>query len=189
MLLQNGYNKKYSPSRNTTVNISLKILDINEIHELGMKFKVKLKATMEWFDPRITFRNLAGSSNENILDLDEIGQIWIPQLLILNSIEEKKQLPYIAQGHELDFIVKIERMSNPQRNPLEEIDEDYIYPGEENLIIMTNYIDVMLHCKFNLTLYPFDIQKCPIRLFVPNHKYFIQFGLHWQKGEINSSNK
>ena len=35
---------------------------------------------------------------------------------------------------ELNFIIKIERLSNPQRNPLEEIDEDYIYPGKENRI-------------------------------------------------------
>ena len=77
----------------------MKIQDINEIHELGMFFKVNFKINMEWFDPRITFRNLAESSNQNQLDLDEIGQIWIPQLLILNSNEEKKQLPYIAQGH------------------------------------------------------------------------------------------
>ena len=160
-----------------------------EIHELGMQFKVKLKVKMEWFDPRITFRNLAESSHENLLDLDEIGQIWTPQLLILNSNEEKKQLPYIAEGHELDFIVKIERMSNPQGNPLEEIDEDYIYPGEENLIIMSNYITVMLRCKFNLTLYPFDIQKCPIQLYVPKQFQTFQFGLQWQKGEINSSNR
>ena len=151
-----------------------------------MKFQVLMKVKMEWFDPRITFRNLAESSNQNQLDLDEIGQIWIPQLLILNSNEEKKQLPYIAQGHELNFIIKIERLSNPQGNPLEEIDEDYIYPGEENLIIMTNYITVVLRCKFNLTMYPFDIQKCPIQLAVADYQYLNQFGLQWEKGEINS---
>ena len=164
----------------------MKIQDINEIHELGMFFKVKFKVRMEWFDPRITFRNLEKSSNENLLDLDEVGQIWIPQLLILNSNEEKKQLPYIAQGHELNFIIKIERLSNPQGNPLEEIDEDYIYPGKENRIIMINYITVILQCKFNLTLYPFDIQKCPIQLAVAEYQYLNQFGLQWQKGEINS---
>ena len=103
----------------------MKIQDINEIHELGMFFKVKFKVRMEWFDPRITFRNLEKSSNENLLDLDEVGQIWIPQLLILNSNEEKRQLPFIAQGNELDFSVKIGRLGKPQGNPLEEIDEDY----------------------------------------------------------------
>ena len=165
----------------------MKIQDINEINELGMNFKVKFKVNMEWFDPRITFRNLEKSSNENLLDLDEVGQIWIPQLLILNSNEEKRQLPFIAQGNELDFSVKIGRLGKPQGNPLEEIDEDYIYPGEENPIILTNYITVMLKCKYDLTLYPFDVQKCPIQLMVLDHQYLFQFALQWQQGEINSS--
>ena len=92
-------------------------------------------------------------------------------------------------GNLLDFIIKIERLSNPQGNPLEEIDEDYIYPGKENRIIMINYITVILQCKFNLTLYPFDIQKCPIQLAVAEYQYLNQFGLQWHKGEINSQNR
>ena len=46
--------------------------------------------------------------------------------------------------------------------------------GKENRIIMINYITVILQCKFNLTLYPFDIQKCPIQLAVADYQYLFK---------------
>ena len=48
--------------------------------------------------------------------------------------------------------VSIRRDGNHQLNPLDEINEDYLYHGKENPIIMTNSIVVRLGCKFHLKM-------------------------------------
>ena len=41
-------------------------------------------------------------------------------------------------------------MEFAKENDLMEIDEDYLYPGNENLIIMSNYFIIKLGCTFDL---------------------------------------
>ena len=40
----------------------------------------------------------------------------------------------------------------PQKNNVEELHEDYVYPGKDNAIRMKNYIFVMLDCEFDLKM-------------------------------------
>ena len=44
----------------------------------------------------------------------------------------------------------VHRNGSPKENKLLEIDEDYLYPGNENPIIMVNYFTTKLGCKFDL---------------------------------------
>ena len=46
--------------------------------------------------------------------------------------------------------VRIHKNGSPKENDLEEIDEDYLYPGNENPINMVNYITLELSCKCDL---------------------------------------
>ena len=55
MSLDEGYDKKYPAMKNTTVAISMEILDILDIKELEMEYKVFLKMRLIWNDKRITF--------------------------------------------------------------------------------------------------------------------------------------
>ena len=68
----------------------------------------------------------------------------------------------------------------PKTNDLEEIDEDYLFPGEENGMILETYVAVWLDCKFDLLMYPFDSQLCPIKLGIPAN-YDSQFVLLWDE--------
>ena len=162
----NFHQRKYPPTKNTTVvSIGLHIYDIPEIQELEMKYMVKLKVVMEWYDSRILFRNLKLSQeakigctkNDNQLSKIEIDKIWTPKLLFDNSL-----IGSIEAGRHNDLEVSddigrgyvdiIRKDQTPQKNALKEIDEDYVYLGKKNAIRMKNYAFVMLQCKFDLRM-------------------------------------
>ena len=99
MRLQKGYNKKYSPEKNTTVLIDIEVKDIKLINELESDYTLLVKVTLKWFDPRITFKNLKKSHYENQLGPTEIDTIWTPELLFLHSNEI-----YIKAGEQKEGI-------------------------------------------------------------------------------------
>ena len=68
----------------------------------------------------------------------------------------------------------------PILNKLTEINEDYLYAGNENHITMVDYIVVKLGCKFNLLMYPFDTQRCPIELQRASN-FYNQFVMKWNE--------
>ena len=163
MILPSPY-RKYPPTKNTTiVSIGLHIYDIPEIHELEMKYMVKLKVEMQWYDSRIVFRNLKSNQetkrgctkNDNQLSKTEIDKIWTPKLLFDNSqigsIEAGRQNDADVSDDSSRGYVDIMRQQMPQKN-WEEMYENYVYLGKENAIRMKNYAFVMLQCKFDLRM-------------------------------------
>ena len=66
----------------------------------------------------------------------------------------------------------------PQLNSLTNINEDYLYSGNYNPITKVDYYVVKLGCKFNLGMYPFDTQRCPIRMRRPS-SFYNQFVMNW----------
>ena len=133
MTLQEEYDKKYPGTKNTTVTVAMHIYEIANIDELEMAYTVHLKITMLWYDPRITFHNLKISKDENILNTEEIGKIWSPQLKFYNSDE----IGVVYAGDQVSAdpskftskgTVTIFRNGDHQYNALDELDEDFLYP-------------------------------------------------------------
>ena len=168
MSFKKGYDKKYPSSKNTIVSISMEVMDLTQINELNMDYTIEVKIMMKWYDSRITFRNLKPTHYENQLNDEEKDQIWNPELefLHLKGIQRHR------------WYVNVHRNGMPQLNSLTNINEDYIYPGNENPISMVDYYIVKLGCKFNLEKYPFDTQRCPISLKRPS-SFANQFVVNW----------
>ena len=141
---------------------------------------------MWWYDSRITFRNLKINKDENILNMNEINQIWCPELIFWDSNE----IGVIKAGDQVSKdtskfssgkgTVRVLRFGIPKHNELKELDEDYLYAGKENALLMTNRMVVKLGCKFFLQMYPFDSQLCPIKLN-KDIEQGPQFVLKWGK--------
>ena len=192
MTLKDGYNKKYPSGGITTVSISIDVHDILDIKELEMKYKTYLKVEMIWYDSRILFRNLKLKQENNQLSAKEIKKIWTPKLLFLNSDQGSIEAGQRNNMAKLEFsgrgYVDIIRKGKRQKNNLDELDEDYVYPGDENPIRMENWMFVVLDCKFHLEMYPFDNQICPIKLVKPvNH--IAEFVMQWSKSpHLHTSN-
>ena len=148
MILSKGYDEKYPPEKNITSFVSLKVFDIVDLDELHMSYTVNFRIQLKWFDSRIIFRNLKPTDWENKLDSSEIEKIWTPTLYIKDS-----NIVYVEAGQKIQEgigSVRIHRNGSPKENELSEIDEDYLYPGDENSIIMVNFFIIKLGCKFDL---------------------------------------
>ena len=151
MTLAKGYDKKYPPVENITTLISVTVSDIVAINELDMSYTIKVQIALEWFDSRIIFQNLKPSAFENQLNNLEIDKIWTPKLFMKHSNEI-----YMEAGGKDEGVVgfvRVKKEGSPYQNELSEIDEDYLYPGKENPIIMKNYFTIKLGCKFDLVWY------------------------------------
>ena len=173
MTFKKGYNQKYPPRRTSTVvNMEVDIENIYDIHELESYFNVRLKVSLFWFDKRITFKNLKPNGTQNLLDKSDIENIWLPEVVFSNSNNKER----IKAGHGDDWSVAVVRLGSPKPNPVYEIDEDHLYSGQKNPLWLSVSIQVKLICEFDLGMYPFDTQKCPIIIEVP-YEYFKQFEL------------
>ena len=113
-----------------------------------MTYTVIFLIQLEWFDSRIVFRNLKPTDYENKLDILEIEKIWSPKLYIRHSINTYVEA--LRKSQDGSGSVRIRRNGSPKENELAEVDEDYLYPGNENPIIMVNYFTLKLGCKFDL---------------------------------------
>ena len=173
MSFKEGYNRKYPPDRkSTTVYIMLAIQNVYAIHELESDYTVRVQVSLLWFDSRITFKNLKPGITENLLDKHDIEKIWLPEVVFANSNDKQR----VKAGHGNDWTMAIGRTGTSKTNSLNDIDEDYLYSGAENKILLLTSTQVKLHCKFNLGMYPFDTQRCQIEIEVP-YEYFEQFKL------------
>ena len=86
MSLDIGYDKRYPSEKNFSSFITLYIHDIVDMNELHMSYIVNFQIHLKWYDPRINFRNLKTTDNENKLDILEIERIWTPKLFIYTYI-------------------------------------------------------------------------------------------------------
>ena len=67
-------------------------------------------------------------------------------------------------------------------NPSSEVEENFVFKGSENPLVMTRLYDLLHVCHFQLQLYPFDIQTCGIGFAVP---YKLENRLRLIPGKLN----
>jgi hypothetical protein len=155
------------------VKVSIQVNDIISIMELNFEYRVRVKVTMEWFDDRITFRNLRDEDEKNVILMDDQTGLWFPMLEFSNSNEGLRTI-YDMEAH---LVAK--RIKPGKHNGIVNIHEDQIYPGTENPLSLTRFYTITLQCLFDLTMLPFDKQLCDISLSVPfNMKPYINIVLH-----------
>ena len=57
-------------------------------------------------------------------------------------------------------VITVNRNGTPTVSSLEEIQNDHVYKGEENELILSQVYTTDFICEYNLRNYPFDVQKC-----------------------------
>ena len=90
------------------------------------------------------------------LGLEEIDQIWIPQLIFTNSLE---QTFLFVDG---SSSLTIQREGDPYFPPSDDLAENLYYYGSENPLLYNDSYELTFHCQFELENYPFDNQQCSI---------------------------
>jgi hypothetical protein len=160
-----SYQKEHPPKNLNggplKTNVSLELSNINNVEELKMEFTLRLKVTISWFDPRIQFKNLREEEDNNIIGPAEMQKIWLPFLLFSNSND--------GEGTVVDYrtFLTAKKVTTGYPNGIEDLNEETLYDGASNPLILERYYSINLNCPFRLEMFPFDHQECPIELQVP----------------------
>ena len=134
----------------------MQISSISNIDELEMIFTAKLKITLQWRDKRITYKNL--KPNGTFLSKSWLNKIWIPPLTFATNTNA-----YFKITDSDSVIGKVSKEGSPSVIDDSEIHEGNTFKGEEqDLLLFVQHRD-NFECKFELSMYPFDTQKCSIK--------------------------
>jgi hypothetical protein len=142
----------------TEIFVSMDIISITNINEMAMTFTSKLALSFQWRDQRITFNSLSPHGN-SLMDL-WLDQIWLPPVLFSNTKD------FISISGKEYIEVKIIRQGQSSLNKVSELNEGKTYRGAENDISLTAYHQNDFDCSYELSHFPFDIQKCSIDIKV-----------------------
>ena len=86
----NSYNKKYPPipeeGMAMEVKVHIRIEKLHNIRELDMTYATKFTLTMEWFDSRLSFKNLLDGDLTNLVKEESKSQLWIPPLFLTTQM-------------------------------------------------------------------------------------------------------
>jgi hypothetical protein len=142
----------------TEIFVSMDIISITNINEMAMTFTSKLRLFFQWRDQRITYNNL--NSHGNFLIDSQLDEIWLPPLIFSNT----KDFILISGKDHVD--VKILRQGPAYLNKASELKEEETYRGDENDLSLMAYHQHDFDCTFELSNFPFDLQKCSIDIIV-----------------------
>lgn len=159
--IDENYSKKISPFRYDSekneikpalVNVSLGLKKILKIEEVQLKFTLKFRLIMEWFDYRIAYHNLKHSRSSNALSAEEIQRLWIPFIVYENT--EHNEGTRATEDTELTVTREGSFLESDATN----VDEINIFSGEDNRITFHQLFTKVFECEYELQLYPFDTQ-------------------------------
>ena len=140
------------------VNIFINIENLENIEEVKMSFSAKFTIAVEWFDVRLTWKDLNDDEFLNIPNKEVIDKLWVPVITFENT-ENKYRGPIDSEAR---FVVK-------ERGPLtlsteNEVEDVAYYKGSENSLQYSRDFHLVFNCEFDLHDFPFDTQMCTILL-------------------------
>ena len=128
--------------------------------EIDMRFKTKFYLNLEWKDTRLTYYNLKEGFSANLIGMTDRSKVWIPPI-IFNNTEENKE---VENGKHSSMFIR--RLGSSKPSMLSELDESFVYSGEENNLMFQDLYVIVQGCTFQLENYPFDTQKCKIEVIM-----------------------
>ncbi|KAF2362748.1 Neurotransmitter-gated ion-channel ligand-binding domain [Trinorchestia longiramus] len=148
-----------TPSNGEPAEVSLSL----SISAMGVDTsKTQLYATyllqLMWQDNRLTYRNLKTSISLNLIPSEIMSKIWIPVVGFVNT--ERNEHTTLDDESSMNII---------RKTPMQEWNsssstEEALYSGLGNDLHLSRKYTTLFVCDFDLNLYPFDVQRCPIEL-------------------------
>ena len=162
LVLKEGYNKNVPPVtsgvKKVNVSISLDILNLVDIKEEDYSVEIQFSITLKWKENRATYHNLKHEKTLNALTSQEIGELWLPEVIYENTDQkETTRLGEFGNG-EWKTRVVVNRQGNFTRSKLDVVDEIEIFKGFENSLIMSQTYTHDFQCSYDFSMYPFDTQ-------------------------------
>ena len=161
-----GYNKFLAPPGSSndlkfSLNLSILIHKIIEIDEVGGYFKTKLTSIRMWKNPQLTYHNLKRNPASNAISSEDMKKMWKPWF-VFDNIEQKNDLDRTDAPDRIMIIPNEEY--NFQMDDKTNFRNTRVFKGEENIIYYQLERTVKWVCDFDMRWYPFDVQKCTIKM-------------------------
>lgn len=158
----NSYSKDISPPENNgegllDIDVKLDLKNIFKIDEVDRRLHVAFGLELYWYDSRLTFNNLKQELNLNVLTSEQIQQIWIPQLIFVNTQKESK-----TTIDEATVRVYFDSNQTYELAPMTSNENIFLFKGSEHQLDITQHYDQEFVCDFHLEGYPFDVQECDL---------------------------
>ena len=163
-----GFHKSLTPppedgERNLVINVSVTIHNILDIDEVDGEFVTKITIQRDWFDSRLTYRNVKEDFLLNVLYPETRAALWRPTAVFHNiASEEKYKKSDLAELWSVQFDMNNKfsytRDSSQTNNVL-------MFKGSEHKQVLKTQYTVEFMCDFDMRWYPFDTQVCGMDLY------------------------
>ena len=136
------------------VNVSIDIMSVLDIQEVGSVLKLLFVLDLTWFDNRLQFYNLKADESMNSLTKEDQQVIWTPTVLFANT---EKQIT--SKNDEKSFVI-VKRLGSSTKSGNEYDEDIQIFEGGENTLRLSRAFDIEFICEYDMRWYPFDSQTC-----------------------------
>ena len=109
-------------------------------------------------DSRLNFNNLRADKSTNRMGPDEKLSIWFPSFVFFNT---QQKLESIVDGKSL---FSVERNGTGTKADSTFTEAKLVFKGMENPIHYKRLYNEHFTCDYQMSWYPFDIQKCQIMI-------------------------
>ena len=127
--------KKKNVELKTDIAVSVYIQDIIRISEIDGEFEIKSHIWIEWFDPRLQFKNLKWNTFRNTLSEEEADHIWTPVLIIDNI----KEIDSVRQYKEDKIRVNASKYGYTNSD-YTDLRNSRVFPGSLNSLVLDKYL-------------------------------------------------
>ncbi|XP_025088017.1 LOW QUALITY PROTEIN: glycine receptor subunit alpha-2-like [Pomacea canaliculata] len=126
----------------TNVTIQIHILSFHTINEVSMDYTMTFYLRRKWVDERLAFTSFPGAE---VLELDTrvIDKLWVPDIYFRN---EKS--------------ASVHNVTVPNR---------LLHLHKNGTVLYSSRLSMTLSCQMDLTLFPLDVQSCP--LIIQSYSY------------------
>ena len=145
--------------------MSVDLTKILKIDEVEGSFRTKLLLRRQWLDPRLSYRNLKQERRVNLLSPSEEETVWLP-LMVFENIPSNEDWIEILVSQEYNIVRNDEGNFDPVE--VTDIDNAFIFSGEENSHYLSREFTILWNCDFNMMWYPFDTQTCAMQFKIIN---------------------
>ena len=140
------------------VKVDISSLQILGISEVANSISIRLNLALVWTDHRLAMHNLNKKNFLNTLTADQSKGIWIPQIIFQNTKN------YLKSQSDDRAIVTVSRLGKFTSNSRSALENAFVFKGSENPITSSRVYYSDFLCDFDMAMYPFDTQKCSIKL-------------------------
>ena len=124
-----------------------------------MYFTAQFNVWLSWKDSKLSFQNLKNDTDKNLVSDPMANDLWKPSLVFANN-NMRDFIEYVPPKSQM----KIEKNGYSTEAPFSQLDEARVYKSSETILWFKTIHYKKFSCQFDLTFFPFDRQKCFIKV-------------------------